>query len=67
MKQIKNTALVLFFITLFINSNAIQAQKVSVDQIKKQIENYKIDARGPYHRIKWFCDDGSIHDPKNPC
>ena len=67
MKQIKNTALVLFFITLFINSNAIQAQKVSVDQIKKQIENYKIDVRGPYHRIKWFCDDGSIHDPKNPC
>ena len=67
MKQIKNTALVLFFITLFINSYAIQAQKVSVDQIKKQIETYKKDVRGPYYRIKWFCDDGSINDPKDPC
>jgi len=67
MKIIKVTALFIFFIALFFNFNTIQAQKVSTSQIKKQITTYKNDARGPYHRIKWFCDDGTIHDPKNPC
>lgn len=38
-----------------------------MDQIQKQIQNYKNDQRGPYHRIKWFCQDGSQRDPKDPC
>ncbi len=67
MEIIKVTALFIFFIALFFNFNTIQAQKVSTSQIKKEITTYKNDARGPYHRIKWFCDDGTIHDPKNPC
>ncbi len=67
MKMVKNAAFVLFFISLFLNQNSVHAQKVSNAQIKKLIVSYKNDIRGPYHRIKWFCDDGTIHDPKNPC
>jgi hypothetical protein len=46
---------------------ALRAQEIPVDQIKKQIQIYKNDQRGPYHRIKWFCQDGSQRDPKDPC
>ena len=67
MKQIINATLVYFFFSFFFNLNTVQAQKVSTSQIKKQITTYKNDVRGPYHRIKWFCDDGSIHEPKDPC
>lgn len=43
-----------------------QAQQSS-KQIKSLIESYKNDPRGPYYRIKWFCEDGTIRDPKDPC
>jgi len=67
MKLIKASTLFIFFIALFFNFNTIKAQKISTAQIKKQITAYKNDAKGPYHRIKWLCDDGTINDPKNPC
>ncbi|MGJ5642606.1 PEP/pyruvate-binding domain-containing protein [Formosa sp. S-31] len=31
------------------------------------IEKYKKDVRGPYRDIRWFCDDGTINMPKEPC
>jgi hypothetical protein len=46
---------------------SVKAQKISTEKIKEQIELYKKDARGPYFRIKWFCEDGSIREPKDPC
>jgi len=58
----------LFLISfLFCSFLALRAQEIPVDQIQKQIQNYKNDQRGPYHRIKWFCQDGSQRDPKDPC
>lgn len=56
-----------FLISLFFNVETISSQQIPAAQIKKQIENYKQDERGPYYRIKWFCKDGSIRDPKDPC
>lgn len=46
---------------------AANAQKISDDNIKNQIEFYKNDVRGPYKSIQWFCDDGTIRASKDPC
>lgn len=45
----------------------IFAQKVDNEKIKEQIAFYKKDVRGPYKDIRWFCTDGSIRQPKDPC
>ncbi|GAA0871703.1 hypothetical protein GCM10009117_08490 [Gangjinia marincola] len=62
----KRTTFYLFF--LLLSFSYIQAQKnVSNEDIKSLIQTLKQDPRGPYFRIKWFCDDGTIRDPKDPC
>lgn len=43
------------------------SQKLSNDYIKQQITTFKNDMRGPYRDIRWFCTDGSIREPKDPC
>lgn len=43
------------------------AQKVSDKQITELVTLYKNDVRGPYKDIRWFCTDGSIRQPKDPC
>ena len=53
-----------FFLIVMVTATA---QELPVNQIKNQIENYKNDRRGPYYRIKWFCKDGSIREPRDPC
>ncbi|MEN8187296.1 MAG: PEP/pyruvate-binding domain-containing protein [Bacteroidota bacterium] len=67
MRKVKITSFVILIITFFLHTPLADAQEINVSQIKKQIENYKKDQRGPYHRIKWFCNDGTIHEPKDPC
>ena len=62
-KRIALPAIALF---IFVTST-LTAQKLNIPALKKQIEAYKNDPRGPYHRIKWFCDDGSILSPKENC
>ena len=62
MKKILFCTLILIFIcTLAV------AQKVSDKQIAEQVALYKNDIRGPYKDIRWFCTDGSIRQPKDPC
>ncbi len=53
-------------ISIFICTLAV-AQKVSDKQITEQVALYKNDIRGPYKDIRWFCTDGSIRQPKDPC
>ena len=55
-----------FLLIFLISSNSI-AQEKSTNQIKQLVESYKNNIRGPYYRIKWFCEDGSIRDAKDPC
>ncbi len=43
------------------------SQKISHTQIAKYVEQFKSDIRGPYKDIRWFCTDGSIRMPKDPC
>ena len=42
-------------------------QKLDNQEIKALIDSYKKDIRGPYKEIRWFCTDGSIRQPKDPC
>ncbi|RED43428.1 pyruvate phosphate dikinase-like enzyme [Winogradskyella eximia] len=54
-----------FFLLGF--STFVCSQSVSNDQIKDLITTYKNDVRGPYKDIRWFCTDGSLRQPKDPC
>jgi hypothetical protein len=45
----------------------VGAQSYSNDYLKTQIKHYKSDLRGPYKDIRWFCKDGTIRMPKDPC
>ncbi len=48
-------------------ANFADAQQVNNAEIKQLIEAFKADARGPYKDIRWFCKDGTVRDPKDPC
>ena len=63
--MIKNLLFLLFLSSCFFNES--YAQEKSSKEIKSLVTAYKNDIRGPYYRIKWFCNDGSIRDPKDPC
>lgn len=43
------------------------SQELSSQEVSELIFSYKNDSRGPYHRIKWFCEDGTEREPKDPC
>lgn len=45
----------------------LASQSKSNDEIKSLIQTYKTDLRGPYKDIRWFCTDGSLRQPKDPC
>ena len=61
----KKILLLYIFIGLF--SNQIFSQKLSDNYIKEQIATFKNELRGPYKDIRWFCKDGSVLPPKEPC
>ncbi len=42
-------------------------EKYTAAQLQTKITAYKNDIRGPYRDIRWFCTDGSIRQPKDPC
>ena len=59
-------ALIVFFLfAAFVN--VALAQKGQAQLLREQILNYKNDIRGTYKDIRWFCTDGSIRAPKDPC
>ncbi len=56
------------FFLLFCGTLLSQEKKeLSNDAIAEQIAAHKKDIRGPYRDIRWFCTDGSIRQPKDPC
>jgi hypothetical protein len=52
---------------LFMWSQPLLGQEIPAELIKKRIALYKEDARGTYESIRWFCKDGTIRMPKDPC
>lgn len=55
-----------FIITMLI-CGLSYGQKRSAEEIRAQIELFKNDLRGPYKDIRWFCTDGSVRQPRDPC
>ncbi|RDY58622.1 PEP/pyruvate-binding domain-containing protein [Flagellimonas nanhaiensis] len=53
--------------SLLATQQPLLGQEVTIEQIKKRIATYKEDARGTYESIRWFCKDGSVRMPKDPC
>ena len=53
--------LILIVLLIFIETSAFGDDAT---QYKFWIENMKENPRGPFSRIRWFCNDGSILEPK---
>ncbi len=62
--HLKSLLLFLFFAFTFSFS---VGQKLENTAIQALIKKYKEDDRGPYKDIRWFCKDGTINMPKEPC
>ena len=60
-KQLLLSCIVLLFYAVSFSQN------ISNQYIKDQIALFKTDVRGPYKDIRWFCKDGSVRQPKDPC
>ena len=45
----------------------VWSQTVDHEAIKRLIQDFKRDERGPYQAIRWFCPDGTILPPKERC
>lgn len=56
-----------YFLSLCIFSIFGYSQNTVDLKIAEQITAYKTDIRGPYKDIRWFCTDGSVRAPKDPC
>ncbi|MEM9260253.1 MAG: hypothetical protein AAGA62_11445, partial [Bacteroidota bacterium] len=37
------------------------------NDIASLIAKYQEDERGPYRDIRWFCADGEVREPRDPC
>jgi len=63
MKAIRIAAIVIF---LFVATNPFQvaAEMPPRETLRQWIEDMKTSPKGPFHRIRWFCNDGSILPPK---
>ena len=59
----------MFFIlsSLSVQSQSTSPKKVTNQEISAMIAKFKIDQRGPYRDIRWFCLDGSFVLPQERC
>ncbi len=59
--------LALVLISLFLPSPGAAAQPPDPDIARTWITEMKERHRGPFKRIRWFCKDGTVLDPKEDC
>ena len=67
MRLLKITSISLFLAFFLLNIGNVNAQDINVKETKALIERLKNDSKGPYYRIKWFCEDGTTRAAKDPC
>ncbi len=59
---------IVFLFSFLLAATFGQAQEaLSATDLETKVTAYKNDIRGPYRDIRWFCADGSIRQPKDPC
>ncbi|MDW7680380.1 MAG: hypothetical protein SCK70_07425 [bacterium] len=49
------------------NFSHCYAQSLDYNELKKLVQSFKTDPRGPFQAIRWFCPDGSILPPNQRC
>ena len=59
--------LLFFLVASHVFIYTLTGQNRDPSEIKKLIERYKTDPRGPYKDIRWFCRDGSVLPPQERC
>ena len=52
---------------MLLTGATLSAQEYTTQNIIQTIQDFKNDPRGPYLRIRWFCEDGTMREPKVPC
>ncbi|RZS92019.1 PEP/pyruvate-binding domain-containing protein [Aquimarina brevivitae] len=50
-----------------LQADLFSQKKIAADKITSLVKEFKQDIRGPYQSIRWFCDNGTIRMPKDPC
>jgi hypothetical protein len=56
--------LLLCLIHLFFQNQALAQNQEDILQLRSLIKQLKENPRGPFEKIQWFCNDGSILPPK---
>ena len=55
------------FIAFVFSVAIVTGQPSDPASIRRMIDRYKEDPRGPYKDIRWFCKDGTIREARDPC
>ncbi len=63
----KNCIFALLFIPIALHAQLERKFSVDTDNVAQLVTSFKKAARGPYKDIRWFCNDGTINSPKEPC
>ena len=63
----KTRLLLLLLLPVFAFGQVGEKYEVDNDYLKGLVEKYKEAYRGPYRDLRWFCDDGTLNPPKEPC
>lgn len=69
-RQPIRTGILLLFLFLLIPvaGPSDAAGPTDKETLRQYIEEMKTDPRGPFRRIRWFCNDGTVHPPRPyPC
>jgi Pyruvate phosphate dikinase, AMP/ATP-binding domain len=65
--MLKNSIPIFLLFFEIVSPVSIQSQVTKPEEVRALIDKYKVDARGPYQDIRWFCKDGSTRAARDPC
>ncbi len=63
----KKKVFLLFLLPLITMGQVSEKFEVDNKYVRDLIDKYKKEYRGPYKDLRWFCNDGTLNPPKEPC
>ena len=63
----KKYSFLLLLLPFLLPAQVSETHPVDNDYVASLIEKYKTAYRGPYKDLRWFCNDGTLNPPKEPC
>ncbi|MFM2374913.1 MAG: hypothetical protein RLZZ165_9, partial [Bacteroidota bacterium] len=67
LQMTKITVSAFLFLLLTLHCHPLRSQPKDNAAIRKMVEAYQQDARGPYKDIRWYCADGTYAEPRVGC